>query len=65
MSVKEFINRSEVRNLLAIITVFGAYIIFMFFKPDSDIKIALVGWVSAIFGYYYGDSKNKNTTKNA
>lgn len=63
MSLKDAITRTNIQGIIALIIIVGGLYILAFNNSSTDIKIAIVGLMSTVIGYYFGSSKN-NTLKN-
>lgn len=58
MSAKEFICTLNIQSLLAVLIVGGGLYVLVFSNPASDVKIAIVGLMSSVVGFYFGSSKS-------
>jgi hypothetical protein len=56
MSWKEAITRTNIQGILAIIVIFSGFHILSSTK-EADIKIAIVGLMGTVLGYYFGSSQ--------
>lgn len=68
------IGKTEIRNIIAIITVIGGFIMLylMIIKPipaenkdtvNLAVGVILGGLIGGVNGYYFGSSKNQNQTE--
>lgn len=56
MSLKEAISKTNIQGILAVIVICAGFHILTETK-ESDIKIAVVGLMGTVLGYYFGSSK--------
>lgn len=60
MSYKELVNNTNIRGVLSIATIGMGFYILAFLEPENDVKMAVVGLMSLVLGYYFGSSQNSN-----
>jgi len=58
MSYKEFLVKSNVQVVLAILVVVWCLYALTFIKLDSDIRIVFAGYIGLVLGFYYGSSRS-------
>ena len=58
METKENFLKSNIQSIIALIIIIGGLLILTFNNPTTDIKIAIVGLMSSIIGYYFGSSRS-------
>lgn len=58
MSYKEAFLRTNIQGIIALIIICGGLSILAFNNPTTDVKIAVVGLMSTVVGYYFGSSKS-------
>lgn len=58
MSFKEYLIKSNVQVVLAILVVVWCLYALTFKQLDSDIKIVFAGYIGLILGFYYGSSRS-------
>ena len=56
MSLKEAISKTNIQGILAIIVICSGFYILNTTK-EADMKIAIVGLMGTVLGYYFGSSK--------
>jgi hydrogenase/urease accessory protein HupE len=59
MSIKE-LSKTSMQSILGVIVVLGGFLTLVFETPAADVKIAIVGMMSMVLGYYFGSSKSSN-----
>ena len=60
MSLKEAITKTNIQGILAVIVICSGFHI-LNTTHDADIKIAIVGLMGTVLGYYFGSSKKDIT----
>lgn len=66
MSFKEYLIKSNVQVVLAILVVVWCLYALTFVELDSDIRIVFAGYIGLVLGFYYGSSQgsqNKDLNK--
>lgn len=58
MSVRDTLTAITVQSVIAMIIIVGGLAILAFNNPTTDIKIAVVGLMSTVVGYYFGSSRS-------
>jgi len=53
---------AKIQGIIALIIIIGGLYILAFNGSVTDIKIAVVGLMSSVIGYYFGSSKNSPST---
>ena len=48
--------KEQIKPILALIVILGGLYILCFQQPNNDVKIAIVGFIGTILGYYFGSS---------
>ena len=56
MSIREFIGKTEIRGILALIIVIGGGYILCQQSIHNDIKFGIFGLMNLVGGFYYGSS---------
>lgn len=56
--LNETFAKTNIQGLLAIIIVLAGFYILAFQSANSDVKIAVVGLMSSVIGYYFGSSRS-------
>ena len=56
--LNEAFAKTNIQGLLALIIIIGGLCILAFQNASSDIKIAVVGLMSSVLGYYFGSSRS-------
>lgn len=54
--MKDFLSTITIKGMIAIIIIVGGLYILAFNNSTADIKIATVGLMSSVIGYYFGSS---------
>lgn len=63
MSFREAISRTNIQGIIAIIVICSGFHILNSTK-EADIKIAIVGLMGTVLGYYFGNAQNKPQISN-
>lgn len=58
MSTKEAFFKANIQGIIALIIIIGGLYILAFNSSTADIKIAIVGLMSSVIGYYFGSSRS-------
>jgi len=58
MSTKEAFLKANIQGIIALIIIIGGLYILAFNNSTNDIKIAIVGLMSSVIGYYFGSSRS-------
>ena len=58
MSVNDTMKNLTIQGFIALIIIVGGLSILAFNNPTTDIKIAVVGLMSTVVGYYFGSSRS-------
>jgi len=53
---------ANIQGIIALIIIIGGLYILAFNGSGTDIKIAVVGLMSSVIGYYFGSSKSSAST---
>lgn len=56
--MKELFGKTNIQGVLALIIIVGGFYILAFRTSTSDVKIATVGLMSSVIGYYFGSSRS-------
>jgi hypothetical protein len=57
MSWKDAISKTNIQGIIALIIIIGGLYILAFNRSSTDIKIAVVGLMGNVMGYYFGTSQ--------
>lgn len=57
MSVAEFVKKSNIQAVIAVVTVTFCLYALIFINLKSEIIIALSSFLGIIYNYYYGSSR--------
>ena len=57
MSIREFIGKTEIRGILAIIIVIGGGYILCLTSIHNDIKFGVFGLMNLVGGFYFASSQ--------
>jgi hypothetical protein len=52
------INKVNIQGVVALIIITGGLYILAFNQATNDVKIAVVGLMSSVVGYYFGSSRS-------
>lgn len=63
MSWREAISKTNIQGILAVIVICSGFHILNTTK-EADIKIAIVGLMGTVLGYYFGSSKQQTVLNN-
>ena len=58
MSVREFLNKTNIQALLAFMIVCWGMFILAYASTTNDVKIAMVSFITIILNFYFGSSQN-------
>lgn len=67
MSIKEAFLKANIQAIIAIMVIILGFYTLAFHDSTSDVKMAVVGLMSMVVGYYFGSSsgsKDKQKTIN-
>lgn len=56
------IQKTNIQGIIALIIIAVGLYILGWTAPENDVKIAVVGLMGSVIGYYFGNSK-KNTNE--
>ena len=52
------ISKVNIQGIIALIIIIGGLFILAFQSATTDVKIAVVGLMSSVVGYYFGSSRS-------
>jgi len=55
------IQKTNIQGIIALIIISVGLYILGWTAPENDVKIAVVGLMGSVIGYYFGSSKKTNT----
>lgn len=55
------IQKTNIQGIIALIIISVGLYILGWTAPTNDVKIAVVGLMGSVIGYYFGSSKKNNT----
>jgi len=58
MSFKDAFLKTNIQGIIALIIICGGLFILAFNQATTDVKIAVVGLMSSVVGYYFGSSRS-------
>ena len=60
MILKEAVLRTNIQAVLAIIIILAGFYTLVFHESQNDVKIAVVGIMGTVVGYYFGSSRSSS-----